>query len=140
MRKSAGESESDDEFVRGRLIRRIQFWQSIGAAPWVLNVLKNGYKLPFVSLPAGKRLKNHTGAYTHANFVRAAIAQLLQTGCAREVDQEEVMVSSPLSVVDNGRKVRLILDLRYVNAHLAKHCFHLDDLRTLVELFRKGTT
>ena len=94
--------------------------------------------MPFVSLPARKRLKNHTGAYTHPNFVRAAIEQLLQTGCAREVDQEEVVVSSPLSAVDYGRKLRLVLDLRYVNGHWAKHSFHLDDLRTLVEVFRKG--
>ena len=90
----------------------------------------------FVSLPARKRLKNHTGAYTHPNFVRAAIEQLLQTGW--EVDQEEVVVSSPLSAVDYGRKPRLVLDLRYVNGHWAKHSFHLDDLRTLVELCRKG--
>ena len=83
-------------------------------------------------MPAGKRLKNHH-AYTHTNFVCATIERLLQTGCAREVDLEEVMISSPLSVVDNGRKLRLILDLRYVTAHLAKHYFHLDDLRTLVE-------
>ena len=54
------------------------------------------------------------------------------------MEQEEVMVSSPVSVVDNGRKLRLIFDLRYVNGHWAKHSFHLDDLRTLVELCRKG--
>ena len=84
-------------------------------------------------MPARKRLKKHTGAYTHANVVCAAIEQLLHTGCAREVDQEEVMVSSPLSVVHNVRKLRLILDLRYVNGHLAKQSFHLDDPRTLVE-------
>ena len=45
----------------------------------------------------------------------------------REVDQEEVIVPSPLTVVDNGRKLRQILDLRYVKVHLAKQSFHFDD-------------
>ena len=45
----------------------------------------------------------------------------------REVDQEEVIVPSPLTVIDNGRKLRQILDLRYVNVHLAKSSFNFDD-------------
>ena len=38
--------------VKGRLKQNIAFWKDIGASKWVLSVIKNGYYLPFISLPA----------------------------------------------------------------------------------------
>ena len=44
---------------------------------------------------------------------------------------------SPLGVVE-GRKLTLILDLRYVNNHLATFRFKCDGLDCLVDLYEKG--
>ena len=40
-------------FVKGRLRENIAFWQSIGARDWLLQVIREGYCLPFVDLPEG---------------------------------------------------------------------------------------
>ena len=40
--------------VKGRLRENIAFWRSFGASQWLLNVLCEGYCLPFVGLPANK--------------------------------------------------------------------------------------
>ena len=37
--------------VKGRLRENIAFWRSIGASQWLLNVLCEGYCLPFVDFP-----------------------------------------------------------------------------------------
>ena len=45
-----GESEI---CVKGRLKRCLHFWQEIGANENVLDVIENGYKIPFISTPNG---------------------------------------------------------------------------------------
>ena len=37
--------------MKGRLKERLEFWQSIIASRLVLEMLKDGYSLPFISLP-----------------------------------------------------------------------------------------
>lgn len=37
--------------VKGRLREHLAFWKDIGANKWVLDVLRDGYSLPFMSLP-----------------------------------------------------------------------------------------
>ena len=39
--------------VKGRLAAHVPFWESIGASPFVLSVLKEGYQFPLISEPPG---------------------------------------------------------------------------------------
>ena len=41
---------------------------------------------------------------------------------------------NPLPAADNGKKLRLILDLRYINKHLRVQKFKYEDLRTFNSL------
>ena len=34
--------------VKNRLSENVEFWKEIGAIPWVLKVLKEGYAIPFL--------------------------------------------------------------------------------------------
>ena len=65
------------------------------------------------------------------------IAELGQCGSAREVSMAEVCVASPLGVVE-GRKLRLILDLRYVNSLLATFWFRVMVLTVWSICMRRG--
>ena len=40
--------------VRGRLKDHVQFWRAIGANQWVLQIIEQGYCLPFLSIPPVK--------------------------------------------------------------------------------------
>lgn len=37
--------------VKGRLIESVNFWRSIGALQLVLDIINDGYKIPFITAP-----------------------------------------------------------------------------------------
>lgn len=114
-------------------------WRSIGASSYILGVIENGYKLPLACFPAKFFFNNHKSALDNKVCVCETIEQLLLAGSAIEVKRHEVHIFSPLGVVPkkNG-KLRLILDLRYLNKHLVKHTFKFEDLRVVADLLRPG--
>ena len=59
-------------------------------------------------------------------------------GCIHEVERDEAHIVSPLSVAENSEKLRLILDLRYLNSFLSVPKFKYEDVRTIRDLFDKG--
>ena len=90
-------------------------------------------------MPRKKFFDNHASAIKHSGFVSMEIQKLLSSGVLIEVKETEVTVCSPLSVVTNvSGKLRLILDLRYVNQHLRVQKFKYEDIRTACDLFQQG--
>ena len=141
----AGLRESDDQgelegqgVVVGSLARCKPFWETMGASEFVLRIICEGYLLPFVQLPRPKTVKNHSSAQCQFDFVTDSIRDLMERGCIKEVKSEEAMICNPLGVVNNGKKLRLILDLRYVNTYLAKFKFKMEDLKTVARVYEKG--
>ena len=125
--------------VKGRLRERLAFWRSIGASRWVLEVLKDGYGLPFMSLPQKAFFRNHHSVMADEDFVGQELSKLLTSGAVVEVGREDLTVCNPLGVIRNAAlKPRLILDLRYVNQHLRSCKFMYEDIRTAADLFSKG--
>ena len=123
--------------VKGRLAKNIKFWEGINAGPWVLRIIKEGYALPFINEPEPADFKNNASAHKHSDFVTSEIKELLSSGRIREVSSGEVHVINPLTVADNGNKLRLILDCRYINQHLQIPKFKCEDIRTIRDLFQK---
>jgi len=109
----------------------------MGASGWVLRILEEGYRLPFITQPRPAVMKNHRSAETHSSFVQSAIQELVSAGSARPVTSAEATIVSPLGVVE-GKKLRLILDLRVLNKSLATFRFRCDGLDCLAEMYRKG--
>jgi hypothetical protein len=72
-------------------------------------------------------------------FVDQEVERLLLEGAVRKVTQDEVTVVSPLGVVPKKNdKLRLILDLRYVNSFVTPPRFRLEDLSTLAPMVKQG--
>lgn len=115
--------------VKGRLKQNFEFWRAIGANEYVLDVIENGYTIPFYSLPPKMVLKNNKSALINAEFVEEAICDLLNRGLAVKCEVLPHCVN-PLSVsVQSCGKKRLILDLSLVNKHLWKASVKYEDLR-----------
>ena len=118
--------------VKGRLRECIAFWESIGANRWVLEIIREGYCLPFVDLLRSMTFLNHQSAIREADFVAEEIELV-------EVEAQDLRVCNPLGVVfNNSQKPRLILDLRYINKHLRSCKFQYEDIRTAANLFKRG--
>ena len=81
--------------------------------------------------------ENHTGCNKHRSQADKAIAELVVCGAVEKVENEAAYVMSPLGIVE-GRKLRLILDLCFVNKHLAKYQLRCEGLDCFTEMYEKG--
>ena len=123
--------------VKGNLKRHIQFWSEINANEYILDVIANGYKLPFKKVPEIAHLKNNKSSLENDEFVKEAIGELLSTGAAVEVTDKPKVVN-PLTVAQNAKKKRLVLDLRHVNQCLVVDKIKFEDWKTALLYAKKG--
>jgi hypothetical protein len=123
--------------VKGRLAAHVPFWESIGASPFVLSVLKEGYQFPLISEPPRSFKDNNKSASLNSDFVTQAVLELLGSNRIKEVFTPPHVVN-PLSVSSKGTKKRLILDLREVNLHVFKTKIKFDDWKVMQDFIRTG--
>ena len=125
--------------VQGRLGQSLSFWEdTLDPAPWIISCIREGYKFPLRSIPDRYRKPNQQSALSHQQFVEQAIQELDENRCVVKV-QEIPHICSPLSVVANAQgKLRLVLNLRYLNQFLWTDRFKYEDLRVAMLMFQKG--
>ena len=137
--------ESDVKFwevqitdVQGWLKKNKKFWQEVLQAPdTVLEYIENGYRLLFKFLPPLHSQRNNKSIETHQKFVDEAVQSLLINKCIRRIEAEP-WICSPLSVVLNSTgKLRLVLNLQYLNQFLHVTKFKYEDLRVAALMFEK---
>ena len=122
MKKAAIASAVDieNEIVSpvGKLKAKIDFWRDSGANAFLIDVLSNGYKLPFKTISPSVRLKNNRSTFDNPEIVTCEIEKLVEKGCEQEVDPCLTVVN-PLTVAFNkSNKPPLVLDCRHINVHL----------------------
>ncbi|CAG2206480.1 unnamed protein product [Mytilus edulis] len=124
------EQDGTDIIVKGRLKENIQFWIDIGAYDYIIDTIRDGYKIQFYSIPPSTYLFNNLSALKNSDFVHTAIQDLLHRGLIVQCGQRPFVVN-PLTVsIQSNLKKRLILDLRAVNKHLWKQSVKFEDMRT----------
>ena len=124
---------TDKPSVKNRLLLRYDYWEQTVCAPFfVLSIIKNGYALPFVANPPRFRAKNNRSSLRHRDFVDAEIASCLEKSYIQEVDHIP-FCCNPLTVAE-GKKLRLVLDLRHVNPYLQKKKFRYEDIDTVSDI------
>ena len=96
--------------VQGSLQRHVTFWEKeIKPSEFVLDIVKLGYRLRFISFPQPLLAGNHHSALVHAEFVKDSIQELVQATCVQE-SLSCPTVCSPLQVVSNAKgKLRLVI-------------------------------
>uniref|UniRef100_A0A914XGM4 Reverse transcriptase domain-containing protein n=1 Tax=Plectus sambesii TaxID=2011161 RepID=A0A914XGM4_9BILA len=105
--------------VKGSMRRALSFWEGLVPDSWIVSVIAEGYRLPFVQnvqVPY-LYLQNSRSTELYRAFVEAEIVSLVGSGAAREVACQPHVVS-PLMVATNSSKPRLILDLSVFNTYL----------------------
>ena len=123
--------------VRGRLKQNIEFWKNeLKPSYFVENIINNGYIMPFTSIPSPFYASNNKSSLRHPQFVSQAITELLENNCVEELKQKPYCCN-PLTVAE-GKKLRLVLDLRHVNKHIKHNKFRYENLSTLSEMLNKG--
>ena len=98
--------------VKGRLKASIEFLRFIGAPKFILDIISDGYKIPFITTPPSVHLKNNGSALEHSGFVNDAILELLQN------NRIEELTTPP-----------------EINLHVFKQKFKCEGLHTIRDIF-----
>ena len=124
--------------VKGRLIKSVNYWRSIGAPQFVLDIINDGFKIPFITTPPPCKFRNNASARKESDFVTEAVLGLLHDNRVEEFDAGPKIIN-PLSIsVQNTGKKRLILDLRHINLHVFKQKFKCEGLHTIKDIFSRN--
>ena len=135
-------ASSSSGVVRGNLhsSKFDHVWNDVFQAdPWVQAVRKEGYKMPFSSLPGEYDEKNNASAAKKPAFVKGEVARLVESGALVPVKTRPRCVS-PLTVAsrvkeDGSRKLRLCWDgSRHVNPLIKDEHLKFADLNVALSL------
>lgn len=122
--------------VKGSLKRHLEYWKAINTSDFLLDIIEDGYKIPFVSTPPIMYSKNNNSALNESEFVNKAIKELIDNQCVIKVTYTPHVVN-PLTVAQNSAgKKRFILDLRLVNLHIRKQKIQFEDYKTASQFFK----
>ena len=110
-----------------RLKVNIERWKLISSNEHVIQVIENGYKIPFKTEPVSVELKNNRSALDNTQFVSSEISNLLVKDCIAEISCKP-MVINPLTVVK-----QVSLDWFWIVGTSTHICLNLDlSMKTLL--------
>ncbi len=110
------------------------FWlRNLHVPATVKRWLLEGFRIPFLQEPPPSFLPNYVRAENH-DFVDSELARLLQTGAIVRVEQRPHNVSPLTCAPKKNGKLRLCIDMRFVNESVQAPPFKLEDLTTLAPL------
>ena len=120
--------------VKGKLKENLAFWKNtIEANSFILNVIKEGYRIPFIENPSSVFLSNNTSVRKCLKFVTTAINQLILSGCVIGESSRPYCIN-PLTIsINSNAKERLILDLRHVNKCIEKQKIKFEGSREALQ-------
>ncbi|XP_011405606.1 PREDICTED: uncharacterized protein LOC100639089 [Amphimedon queenslandica] len=77
--------------VKGRLKQHLPYWRDVlNPSTYILDIIENGYRLPFVSMPPTYSASNHSSTRNNVEFVTESVSELVKNGCARLVAQNQL--------------------------------------------------
>ena len=103
--------------------------KDLEAPPFVMDIIRQGYSLPFSEFPPCCFLLNNRAASRNPQFVEPAIPELLEGQLINEHSFPPHCVNHLTVVV--GKELLLVIDLREVNKYLVKPKFRYEDLADL---------
>ena len=118
--------------ILNNLASAYQFWEKLSAPKDILDIVKEGYKIPFMQVPPTYKLNNNKSALENSEFVSKAVLELLEANLIEECENKPHIVS-PLSVSSHNGKQRLILDLSVMNNCILSEKFTIEDQNTFFQ-------
>ena len=78
-------ASTDSVFVKGSLKTNLDYWKETGTSDYILDVVQNGYRLPFKTPPKKAEFKNNKSALKNEDFVMSSIDELVKSNRVVEV-------------------------------------------------------
>ena len=91
--------------VRGRLRKFAYFWRTLEVSQFILNVIMQGYKIPFFQLPTPFVKRNNSSARENSDFVSQAVSDLLRLDLIEEIACKPNIINPlPVSTRSSGKQ------------------------------------
>ena len=128
--------------VAGCLGRHWEGWLSIGAEQWVVDVLRDGYRIPFSAPPPLTLVYRDHRAYAPGSrkfrALQDELLQLLAKGAIEEAPPSPGFYSHLFVVPKVTGGFRPIIDLSALNRFVATTKFKMETIRTVMAAVRQG--
>ena len=112
----------------------VQAWENIGCNTVVLDWIKNGVKIPFVSSPPDFQLRNHRLTFTQTAFIKQELERLLSLRYIVKLDTKPKYISPIGCVPKKTKGFRLIVDFRHLNSYCSSSSFKQEDIKHVAEI------
>jgi len=130
------------QIAMGSVSKSATFWRTFTKSSWVLAWIEKGFELQWIDgAQPPKIAKKSPSSLAQESFVTSMVDEMLAAGAISILPKgERPEVVSPLGVVPKGTegKLRLIINMRYVNEYMVKKKFKLQEVEGLVRLGREG--
>jgi hypothetical protein len=104
--------------------------------------IDNGYMLLWETVaPAAREFQTAPSEFNHKEFVNGAIEEMVEEGAlTRPPKGQRPSVISLIRMVRKPRsdKVRIVINMRYMNTHFAKKVFNFEEWSDLADIDEKG--
>jgi Reverse transcriptase (RNA-dependent DNA polymerase) len=122
-----------------RLSSHYLYWESIGAPAWLVELIRFGVKIPFISKPPRIFLPNNKSVMVPdiVPWVRDTLKEYLAFGFVEQVNFIPHCVM-PLQLKDNGTKKSLIYDMTRLNEYVHKSSFKLESWPEMLDYCTAG--
>ncbi len=142
---SEGEGEGEEHFQPGSIHAEAvrSFWlTTLKCSPWVEEILRRGYKIPFKSLPGKYEEPNNASVMKNPQIVAEIVLELKKQRIISFTDSKPFCVN-PLGlvtrVIDGVVKHRLVFDAsRWINLHTDPPAVKLVHLTRAIQMTEKG--
>ena len=124
----------ESPLFKNRLSYHYKFWEDIGAPVWVVDIIKNGFSIPFTRKPPRMFFPNNKSAIDNKNkaWVTKQILDFEKLGFI-ERSKEIPYAVLPLQVKEGSSKVSLIHDESPLNLYVENKKFKIETWDTLFE-------
>jgi len=113
--------------IKGRLAKHLPYWYTLHTPDWLLDIIKNGFSIPFHKNPPRMLLQNCKAVHKPENneFMRNILAEYLDSGFIEIVKQQPYCIL-PLQLKESSDKVSLIFDMSPLNDYVDKNKFKIE--------------
>ena len=126
-----------EQFEAGQIACRVGEWRKLSSDAWLISNIQ-GVEIPFEVLPQQSREpRPYRLSDQESNFVDEKLERLVEKGIIEEVNSIGLVISNIFLRPKKDGKFRLILDLTWVNLHVAYEHFKMHSIQTALEMMRR---
>ena len=126
--------------VAGRLLQFKNFWFTINSRAWVRDIVSQGYRIPFKTIPKFNSVRVTPISGVYKNVLLEEVQTLLQKGAIEQIQDrpQEGYFSMYFLVPKKTGDLRPILNLKPINHTIQKSTFKMETLQSVIIAIQPG--